>query len=240
MTWYDSNIIKIEDQAPNVKRFWLQIQSDEPFQFKAGQFVTMDLPISQKRLKRWRSYSIANPPDGTNTLEFCISRFEGGAGTTFFFEEAKIGTPIKFKGPDGAFYLKEPIEKDLVFLCTGTGVVPFRSILQDIQNRQIPHQNIHLIFGTRQEQDILYRTEFEQLTQTMPGFRYDIALSRQPDWQGHKGHIHQIYTSQYPARPNPNLKFYLCGWSAMIDEAVAKLMVEMGYDRTQIIYELYG
>jgi NAD(P)H-flavin reductase len=55
--WYHSKVIQIEPIAPTTRRFWLQIEGDEPFEFKAGQFVTMDLPISEKRLKRWRLYA---------------------------------------------------------------------------------------------------------------------------------------------------------------------------------------
>jgi Na+-transporting NADH:ubiquinone oxidoreductase subunit NqrF len=66
-----------------------------------------------------------------------------------------------------------------------------------------------------------------------------VALSREPDWQGWKGYIHQIYTQIY-AEKRPDVQFYLCGWSNMIDEAVAELIVKLGYDRTQVIYELYG
>ena len=58
--WYDSEIINIKEQSPTTRLFTLKVQGDEPINFKAGQFVTMDLPISEKRLKRWRSYSIAN------------------------------------------------------------------------------------------------------------------------------------------------------------------------------------
>ncbi len=73
----------------------------------------------------------------------------------------------------------------------------------------------------------------------MPGFRYDVALSRQENWSGSKGHVHQIYLDQY-ASPRPDLDFYLCGWSNMIDEAVANLLVQLKYERSQIHYELYG
>ena len=40
--------------------FYIKIDSDEPFDFKSGQFVTLDLPVSEKRQQRWKSYSIAN------------------------------------------------------------------------------------------------------------------------------------------------------------------------------------
>ena len=241
-TWYESRIIKIEAASPTVRRFWLEIEepNEPPFAFRAGQFVTFDLPISERRQKRWRSYSIANAPENDGrVLEFCVVKMEGGAGSTFLFEGIEIGSKIKFRGPDGAFFLPETIETDLVFIATGTGVAPFRSMIFDLKNTTQPHKNLHLIFGTRTADGILYRSEFEKLAAEDPRFRFDVALSRDPNWAGTQGHVHQIYLENY-ATARPDVHFYLCGWSNMIDEAVANLLVRLGYERGQIHYELYG
>lgn len=242
--WYDSEIIKIENETESTKRFWVKVLGDEPIRFEAGQFVTMDLPISEKRLKRWRSYSIANAPNtegGDTILEFCIvNAQESTGGSKYLCEEATVGTSIRFKGPDGTFTLKEPLDnRDIVLICTGTGVAPFRSMILDILNRKIPFKNIHLIFGTRYEKDILYRHELEELAKITPHFKYDIVLSRERDWKGWKGYVHDVYTEGYPEK-RTDVDFYICGWSNMIDDVVAKLMVDLGYDKSQIHYELYG
>ncbi len=242
--WYDSKVIKITDESPTTKRFWVKVESDKIVDFKAGQFVTMDLPISEKRTQRWRSYSIANAPDQSNILEFCIVLLEGGAATTYFFNEVEIGTEIKFKKPAGGFYLPEKIETDLVLICTGTGVAPFRSMLWDIYNNKIPHKNIHLIFGTRYANGVLYENEMEELMEKMPELKYSVALSREehlPEkkYEVVKGYVHPIYQKHFET-VRADVNFWICGWSNMIDEAVAKLMLEMGYDKGQIHYELYG
>ncbi len=243
--WYDSKVIRIHDESPATKRFWLQVEEEDSIPFQAGQFVTMDLPIHEKRLKRWRSYSIANAPDNSNVLEFCIVHMDGGGATRYFFEEVSIGTPIRFKGPDGNFVMREPLDKDLVFICTGTGIAPFRSMIQDIVLQKKPHRNIHLIFGTRNATGILYRGEFEALQQSLPGFRYSVALSRETPnpadfpFEVQHGYIHPIYLRDYQT-PRPDVDFYICGWSNMIDDAVANLIVNLGYDKSQVHYELYG
>jgi ferredoxin-NADP reductase len=256
--WYDAQIVDIQQQSPTTRLFKLSVA--EPIDFKAGQFVTMDLPISDKRLKRWRSYSIANAPNIQNTegsldvgvglsavgvastlLEFSIVKSaDSTGGSRYLFEEAAIGTPIRFKGPDGAFTLRESSAgKDLVFICTGTGVAPFRSIIWDIYNHSLPHNKIHLIFGGRREHDILFREEFEFLQTNLDGFTFDAALSREPDWTGAKGYVHGVYTEGYK-NVRPDVHFYICGWSKMIDDTVAQLIIEMGYDKSQVFYELYG
>ena len=222
--WYDAQIIDIQQQSPTTRLFKLSVP--EPIDFKAGQFVTMDLPISDKRLKRWRSYSIANAPKnglgdaenlenmvrtlhqangmtkgsfGSTELEFSIVKSEDSTGgSRYLFEEATIGTPIRFKGPDGTFTLRESSAgKDLVFICTGTGVAPFRSMIWDIYNQKLPHRNIHLIFGGRREHDILFREELGFLEKNLENFHFDAALSREPDWTGAKGYVHSVYTEGY-------------------------------------------
>ncbi len=238
-TWYNGIIKKIEDASPTTKRFWLEVEGVERFDFKAGQFITMDLPIGERRNQRWRSYSIASAPDGSNVLELCIVHLDNGLASGYLFNEAKIGTAIKFKGPDGTFTLPDSIENKLVLICTGTGVAPFRSMILDIFNQKIPHRGIHLIFGTRTSDSILYQAEFEELAQKIPGFRYSVALSREENEAYHHGYVHDIYLKNYEAK-RPDVTFYLCGWTKMVDEAVANLIVKMGYERGQVKYELYG
>ena len=235
--WYDSKVVEIKDMSPNVKQFFLEVDGIEDFDFKAGQFITLDLPISEKRLKRWRSYSIAGHPNGSNIIELCIVYLDGGLGTDYLFNEVKVGTEVRFKGPSGAFYLPEEVKKDLVMICTGTGVAPFRSMLFDILRKKKEHQNIHLIFGARREDDILYRAEFEKLSHEMEWFSYDICLSRAEEWSGLKGYVHQVYMKKEYSQ---NTKYYLCGWSQMIDEAVENLLIKKKIDPKEIIYELYG
>ncbi len=237
--WYTGNITRIEDSSPTTKRFWLEVEGVDRFDFKAGQFITMDLPIGERRNQRWRSYSIASSPDSTNLLELCIVHLDGGLASGWLFNEAKIGTSIKFKGPDGTFTLPETIENELVLICTGTGVAPFRSMIWDVFNKKIPTRGIHLIFGTRTSDGILYQKEFEELTQEMPGFRYSVALSREGNERCHHGYVHDIYLKNYEGK-RPDVTFYLCGWTKMVDEAVANLIVKMGYERGQVKYELYG
>ncbi len=237
--WYEGKVIARQEIAPQVIQLQLEVQGTACFEYTAGQFITMDLPIGEKRLQRWRSYSLAGAPNGTNILELCIVRSASGIGTQFLFEQAQVGYILRFKGPDGTFVLPQTIDKEIVMVCTGTGVAPFRSMILDLHQKGLNHRGIHLIFGTRREESILYRAELEALSHTIPQFRYDIALSQQPDWAGYKGYVHQIYLEQY-ATPHPNRQFYLCGWSNMIDQAVAHLIIDCGYERGQVIYELYG
>jgi NAD(P)H-flavin reductase len=130
------------------------------------------------------------------------------------------------------------IESDICLICTGTGIAPFRSLLLDIKNRNVPHHKIDLIFGSRNEVDILYRSEMEELTNALPGFRYTTVLSREqsPLYRGEKGYVHAVYEKLFlDKRP---ATFYICGWKEMVKEARERLQ-NMGYDKKNIKFELY-
>src|ERR1700752_4876747 len=125
--WRTGVVIKIENETADTRRFWIQVPEIENFDFASGQFVTLDLPIHEKPNKRWRSYSIASWPDNTNVFELLIVLLEGGAGTNYLFDQVKEGSRLTFRGAQGVFTLPEAIDKDLFFICTGTGIAPFRS-----------------------------------------------------------------------------------------------------------------
>lgn len=233
--WRKAKVIRIENETYNTRRFWLEIPELERFDFTPGQFITFDLPIDEKPAKRIRSYSIASWPDGTNTLELVIVLLEGGLGTTYLFNNVDVGSELTLRGPQGVFILKEDhLQKDIFLICTGTGIAPFRSMINHIKIHNISHNNIYLLFGTRTQKDLLYHEEMKQFE--LEKFHYIPTLSRE-QWNGKMGYVHAVYeelcASKQPAA------FFLCGWKVMIDEAKKRIQ-EMGYDRKSIHQELYG
>jgi ferredoxin-NADP reductase len=253
--WQTGRIIEIEDITASTKRFWIQMADPRPFDFKPGQFVTLDLPIHEKPSKRWRSYSIASWPDGTNVFELVIVLLEDGAGTNYLFHEAGVGTELTLRGPQGVFVLAEPIEQELFFICTGTRIAPFRSMAHHIFNHGLAHRDIYLIFGCRKFDDCLYQDELLDLQKQLPGFFYIPTFSRESpglDRSGNPirtGYVHAVYeqicgnkvselSTTGEAGLNP-AHFYLCGWKNMIDEAKGRIQA-IGYDRKSIHQELYG
>ncbi len=234
--WRTGHVIKIADETADTKRFWIQVPELEKFEFIPGQFVTLDLPIHEKVNKRWRSYSIASWPDGTNVFELVIVLDKEGVGTNYLFNEIKEGDTLTLRGPQGIFTLREPLDEDLVLICTGTGIAPFRSMVHHIKNQQVAHKNIYLIFGCRTQSTLLYYNELMQLQQELPGFNYIPVLSRE-QWPGKTGYVHQVYEDI--CADKKQAYFYLCGWKGMLDEAKNNLL-EMGYDKKVIHLEIYG
>lgn len=234
--WRKGIIVKIENETHDTKRFWVQVPELDVFEFVPGQFVTLDLPIHEKPNKRLRSYSIASWPDGTNVFELLIVLNPNGAGTNYLFNEVKAGSELILRGPQGVFTLHQPLDKDLYLICTGTGIAPFRSMVNHIHRMQIPHQKIYLIYGCRKKNNLMYFDELTALQKEMKDFIYIPTLSRE-EWEGKRGYVHVVYEELL--QHNHPASFFLCGWREMIDEARNRI-INMGYDKKDIHVELYG
>ena len=122
--WIQSTLLKIKKETDQTWRFF--IKSNEDFDFVAGQFVRIKINDIV------RSYSIASFNSSNNIFELLIVRLDGGKMTNLLFNKIKEGDKLEIKGPLGRFTLPENIDGDLLFICTGTGLAPFRSILQSI------------------------------------------------------------------------------------------------------------
>lgn len=244
--WNECVLVSTKNIAPQTKLFTFKLIGEEKFLFKAGQFITFDLPVHEKRLYRWKSYSLASAPDNTNHFELCIVKNEGGLGTTYLFDQIIIGDKLKFKGPEGTFVLPENKPEALCFICTGTGIAPFRSMLWDIYQQASNSIPIRIIFGTRGLENVLFLDEWRELNKLLPDFQVHITLSRdeklplinEENIYFYKGYVHQIYQYQKLFTAKEPV-FYLCGWRNMIDEA-QKNLLNLGFPSAHIQTELYG
>jgi ferredoxin-NADP reductase len=235
LDWYEGIVIDIIKETPFIRRFFIQVPELERYDFKAGQHVKIEFPIDAR--KNYRQYSYANAPDGTNIFELLIVLDPNGIATNYLFNEVDIGSSLKISEPRGNFIGPDFVEGDLCFISTGVGLAPLRSIYLDIIKRDIPHNHIYIIFGTRFMRDLIYVEEMERLSE-----RNDITfipvLSRETsdEWTGKRGYVHNIYKELFAEVPT--VEFYICGWRDMVTEARLSLM-GMGYKRKKIHFERY-
>jgi len=238
-TWQSGTVKEVVVRTSNTRSFFIEVPDTQNFEFIAGQFVTLDLPISERPSQRMRSYSIASAPENNNVFELVVSHKEGGLGSSYLFEEATQGKEIKFRGPAGKFVLPEVNALPMVMICTGTGIAPFRSQILYLLHNNIATPDIHLVFGTRKEADILYHDEFLSLQAKYPHFKYHVALSRHDThtWHGAKGYVHDVYEA-ICKNGKSEMDFYLCGWRNMVNDAKTRI-AEMGYSKEHIHFEVY-
>jgi ferredoxin-NADP reductase len=218
--------------APEVRRFVFETPPDAgQFSFLPGQWISFEEIVNGEQITR--AYSIASPPAG-NRFELCLNRVEDGHLSPVLFA-MHPGDTIEMRGPYGTFVFRNP-PNDSVLVATGTGIAPFRSMLNARLARDASHQ-ITLLFGVRHEQGLLYRDEFEALERQHRNFRFWPTLTRpEAGWKGRTGRVQQHLAEA--VGPRRDLDVYICGLRAMVDD-VRAMLKGLGFDRKKIIYEKY-
>lgn len=210
---------------------YFTFKTDTPFVYKPGQYISVKVAD-----QRMNDYSVAGN-NGPNEFHLLVDVSPGGPGSKYF-ESLKTGDVISYLGPFGVFGLQiNDGAKHILFLGTGSGCTPLRTILEDALkniNSQIP---IIFYFGLRYQSDIFWKEYFEKLAQDHPNFKFELVLSK-PDsgWQGLSGHI-----TDYVKRDNPaanQCSAYLCGNPQMIEEA-KQLLISHGCPSERIYFEKF-
>ena len=187
-----------------------------------------------------RNYSVASYPDNTNRFELIITYLEGGQMSEYLFKDVKIGDEFGYEGPMGIFTLPDNLmDRDIYFVSTGSGISPFRSMINYLHQNKIPFKNIKLFFGTRKESDLLYRKELEKIQEEIPNFEFIPCLSREDKPEFAHGYVHEHYLDLID---NTDAKpwVYYCGWDRMISEGRQHLD-ERGFEMIKDIrVEIFG
>lgn len=219
------------DLAPDVRHFVFEIQGVERFDFTPGQFVSLHGHLGGRQITR--AYSLAAPPSG-NRIELCLNRVEGGLFSPHLFTLVP-GDTVELTGPVG-YFVPKPAVRATVLVATGTGIAPFRAMLPSLLAAAEPH-TVTLLFGTRREESILYREEWENWERRHGRFRFWPTLSRAGEsWTGRKGYVQASLKEALGG--SLEVDVFVCGLKAMVDE-VRALAKSLGLDRKQIVYEKY-
>lgn len=206
------------------------------FGFVPGQWLSLKATTPDGE-EITRAYSIASPPSENGRFAFCLNRVQDGFMSNHLCD-MREGEEITFQGPFGSFILRPPL-RDTIFIATGTGIAPFRSMLHWLLADQRRHEGRHfwLLFGVRYEQDIYYRDEFERLAAEHANFQFLPTLSRGgPEWKGLRGYVQDHLLEIVGDRTD--MHAYICGLDKMVS-ANRELLKSLGWDRKQILYEKY-
>ena len=212
-----AKISLIEIYNNDVIKLVLRLPPTTDFKFISGQYVN----IIKGDLKR--SYSIASKSDKKNQLEFFIKKYENGLMSKYLFEEAKVNDLLRVEGPLGSFFLRETQCENIVFLATGTGIAPIKSILESVSEapQNLNKKKLWIFVGARYEKDLIWNPS---IINNKIQVNYIPVLSRQiNDWDGEKGYIQEVVLKQKINLENAQV--YACGSNEMI-QAAKKLLIK--------------
>ena len=188
------------------------------FDFETGQFLSIFVEKDGKTINR--PYSIASAPHEKDALELCIKVVEGGFMSNYL-KERQPGDRYRIIAPLGAFILREPIETDIAFISTGTGVAPFVGMTKHLIHNGLMDHEIYMFTGVRYVHELLYHDLFLEWERKYPNFHYVPNISRPetPDWKGRKGYV-QVAVKEVIRDPGRTTA-WICGLHEMVEQTRA-------------------
>lgn len=234
-------LVAAQPLSPSVRLLRFAFADGVEMPFVPGQWVNLWVDTPSGRHKR--AYSIAGlGPDADRvTFEIAVTLVEGGPVSTAL-HSAALGSECHADGPHGLFTREAVRAAPTVFVGTGTGVCPLRTMLQDAL-RGPERPPLVLLFGCRRRQDMLFGDEFTEMAERHGSFSYQVTLSRPDDgWQGRSGYV-QTHLADVVGdimggsgqRPH----VFVCGLAKMVSSVRSELKSQLGFDRKLIHSERY-
>jgi ferredoxin-NADP reductase len=210
---------RLEDKrvlTPKYIQYMFEFITPHEMEFEAGQYVSMKVSDRGDR----RSYSICSAPQVKHGFELLIDISPQGIGSKYL-ESLQFGSEVSVLAPMGHFVIPQGVaETAFYFIATGSGVAPFKSMIEDLLQKQ-EKRPIVLYWGLRHEEDLFWELEFQELSKNFPNFKLQIILSQpKPEWPLSKGRVTDLLQAlEKPAGAG----YYLCGNGKMVDEVKAYL-----------------
>ncbi|MFO0666196.1 MAG: FAD-dependent oxidoreductase [Polyangiaceae bacterium] len=231
--------------SPYVRELTFEKEDGGPFEFEAGQWVNVHIAGEPgKPDDVTRAYSIASEPNGRNTFQLAVTKVEGGPGSTHL-HAMREGDVLSCTGPQGLFVRRHDVPT--LFVGTGTGVTPLRSMLKHaLAQKKV--EPLWLLFGVRREEDMLYQDELSALAHEHPNVHVYYTLSQGSEaWMGRRGyvqtHVRGLWEEMakvgeaHGATDKPHV--YICGLQKMVTSVREVLRKEMELPRQLVHSERY-
>ncbi len=226
------------------------------FNYKSGQYITLRFTIDGKEARR--AYSMSSSPH-EKTLAVTVKRVSKGLVSTYICNKLQVGDAVELMPPDGKFILPLDYDagKSYYFMASGSGITPVISHIKSILEQE-PQSCIFLLYGSRNEESIIFRQKLDSLQQFYSGQVYITHILSQPkrekslglsglfskgtlNWQGLTGRITSQVVDKFLTDNPPRHKvsnYMICGPGNMIDHIMQYLQAK-GIDKKLIHTEYF-
>ncbi len=216
----DLTVSEIMEQTASAKSFKLVSGSGPLPPFQSGQYI--NLFVEAGGIRTSRPYSIASPPTQTGYYEITVRRVEDGFVSNVLLDELKPGDRLQASSPSGNFHYNPLFHGDrLAFIAGGSGITPFMSMIREMADRNLDRR-LHLFYGSRLEEDVIYRQEIERIAEAHKNFTWDLVVSEpDPSFSGCRGFIDADLIGK--RLEGKDWTFFVCGPEAMYQFCLPEL-----------------
>ena len=203
----------IDHPGAGAKTFVFQSAEGKPLAyFRAGQYLSLKLQIGESFVTR--PYSISSSPQWTleGKVAITVRTNPGGFVADWLLENLKVGDKVIASGGEGQFYYEGLRDaKNVVALAGGSGITPFLSMAYAIRDG-IEDFNLTIIFGSRTEENILFRQELDAICAACDKVKVVHVLSDEEKEGFEHGFITAELIKKYAKDP---YSVFICGPEAM-------------------------
>ncbi|KAA2314718.1 hybrid-cluster NAD(P)-dependent oxidoreductase [Pseudooceanicola sediminis] len=231
--WSDSEELECVltiPEAPGVMTFTFRPPSGARFVYKAGQFITLDLPVPGQGGSIQRTYTISSSPVSSAYISVTVKAQEGSIGTRWMIETLRPGMRLRAFGPAGLFHLPPQPDGKYLFISAGSGVTPMMSMASTLFERG-EDPDICFVQCARRPADLIFRRRLEYMAGRVTGLQLHFMV-KQADpydaWTGYRGQFNQLMLglmcNDYLERD-----VYCCGPEGFMT-TVREILNSLGYD----------
>ena len=166
---------------------------------------------------------MANAPHDDELIQLHVRHVPGGQFTDHVFAKMKERDILRFEGPLGTFFLREDSAKPIVFVASGTGFAPIKSVIEHALRKSIKRPMV-LYWGGRRPKDLYMDALARQWpVQYVPVISHALA---EYGWAGRTGFVHRAVMEDFPDLSG--FQVYACGVPVMVDSARKDFITSCG------------
>lgn len=205
-------LVSVDMLNHNTGVFRFQIPKDQSASTPTASFVITRFgdgqndPIS-------RPYTPISKESDKGFFDLLIKKYPDGKMSSHI-HSLKPGDLLEVKGPIPKFKVEANMADTIGMIAGGTGITPMYQIIQKLLNDPNDKTNLVLVFGNVTEQDILLKTQLDQLAEKHERFKIYYAVDKGKF--GHQGFINKDLLSKALPKPSDNVKLFVCGPPLMV------------------------
>jgi NAD(P)H-flavin reductase/hemoglobin-like flavoprotein len=171
----------------------VRIQADAPYPYKAGQYLTLELPVHRRQ---WRSMSIASAPRSDNTFDIHVRAIGSSGVSAALVAHTRVGDRLTLGPARGNDLVIEPgtVPGGLLCVASGTGAAPITAVVESILSWPNAPR-LYTFVGARTREDTYSVDRMFRLIHT-GGYwlnaEVHAVLSDDPGYDGYRGRVEDV------------------------------------------------
>lgn len=211
-------VTRVLVETTDVRTLWLEAEGGgAPFSAQPGQLGMLSIFGAGEAM-----FSLTAAADH---LEVSVKKVGEVTGA---LHALAPGRTVGIRGPYGnGFPLEACQGRDLLLVAGGIGLAPVRSLVKRCLERREDFGRLHLVYGARTVDDLVYKDDLLSVWPAAPNFAVSVTVDgAEAGWQGHVGFV-PAYLRELA--PSPESVAVVCGPPIMIKRTLP-VLTELGFD----------